>query len=87
MADAGGAPEFPPLPDWKKPLAAAGLKTLKGYGPAFQVKVLQGRKGGVPKERVLNALSLAQFRAHLEARKARRKATGKRRITGGCTAQ
>ena len=34
--------------------------------------VLMARKGGVPKERVLNALSLAQFRAHLEVRKARR---------------
>jgi DNA polymerase (family X) len=49
--------------------------------------VLMARKGGVPKERVLNALSLAQFRAHLEARKPRRRATGKRRITGGCTAK
>jgi hypothetical protein len=31
------------------------------------------RKGGVPQQRVLNALSLAQFRAHLEGRAERRK--------------
>jgi DNA polymerase (family 10) len=37
------------------------------------------RKGGVPKERVLNALSLAQFTAHLEARKEKRKTNPSRR--------
>jgi DNA polymerase (family 10) len=47
----------------------------------LQWGVLMARKGGVPKERVLNALSLGQFRAHLEARKARRKAMNKRRST------
>jgi DNA polymerase (family X) len=31
--------------------------------------VLMARKGGVPKDRVLNALSLADFRAHLSRRK------------------
>ena len=36
--------------------------------------VLMARKGGVPKERVLNVLDLAHFKAHLEARKARREA-------------
>jgi DNA polymerase (family 10) len=40
--------------------------------------VLMARKGGVPKERVLNALSLVQFSAHLEARKERRKANSSR---------
>jgi DNA polymerase (family X) len=43
--------------------------------------VLMARKGGVPKDRVLNAFDLAQFTAHLEARKTRRKATNKRRST------
>jgi len=47
----------------------------------LQWGVLMARKGGVPKERVLNALDLAPFRAHLEARKARRKAMTKRRST------
>ena len=50
----------------------------------LQWGVLMARKGGVPKERVLNALDLAQFRAHLEARKARRKAmtsADQRRVT------
>jgi DNA polymerase (family X) len=41
--------------------------------------VLMARKGGVPKERVLNALTLAQFKAHLEARKDRRKTKFSRR--------
>jgi DNA polymerase (family 10) len=45
----------------------------------IQWGVLMARKGGVPKERVLNALSLAQFRAHLEARKERRKTKPSRR--------
>ena len=31
--------------------------------------VLMARKGGVPKERVLNCLDLKAFAAHLEARK------------------
>ena len=35
--------------------------------------VLVARKGGVPKDRVLNALDLEQFSSHLEARKYRRK--------------
>jgi DNA polymerase (family 10) len=39
--------------------------------------VLMARKGGVPKERVLNALSLAEFKAYLKGRKERRKATTK----------
>jgi DNA polymerase (family 10) len=43
--------------------------------------VLMARKGGVPKDRVLNAFDLAQFTAHLEARKAGRKAVNKRRST------
>jgi DNA polymerase (family 10) len=43
--------------------------------------VLMARKGGVPKERVLNAFDLAQFTAHLEARKTRRKTMNKRRST------
>ena len=34
--------------------------------------VLMARKGGVPKHRVLNALSLANFRAYLRARKGRK---------------
>ncbi len=34
--------------------------------------VLMARKGGVPKERVLNALDGADFRAHLEGRRAKR---------------
>ena len=33
--------------------------------------VLMARKGAVPKDRVLNALSLPQFRRHLQARKRR----------------
>jgi hypothetical protein len=37
------------------------------------------RKGGVPKARVLNALDLPQFRAHLKARKDRRTAMQDRR--------
>lgn len=41
--------------------------------------VLMARKGGVPKERVLNALDPPQFRAHLDARKERREAKPKRR--------
>jgi DNA polymerase (family 10) len=45
----------------------------------MQWGVLMARKGGVPKERVLNALSLAQFRAHLAARKTRHKPAKKRR--------
>jgi DNA polymerase (family X) len=45
----------------------------------LQWGVLMARKGGVPKERVLNALPLAQFRAHLEARKGRRKTKSSRR--------
>jgi DNA polymerase (family 10) len=40
--------------------------------------VLMARKGAVPKDRVLNALSLAQFGAHLEARKERRKTKARR---------
>ena len=47
----------------------------------LQWGVLMARKGGVPKEHVLNALDLAQFKAHLEARKDRRKAMKKRRST------
>jgi DNA polymerase (family 10) len=35
----------------------------------IQWGVLMARKGAVPKDRVLNALSLARFRAHLRARK------------------
>jgi DNA polymerase (family 10) len=35
----------------------------------IQWGVLMARKGAVPKDRVLNALSLARFRAHLTARK------------------
>ncbi|MBV9692723.1 MAG: PHP domain-containing protein, partial [Alphaproteobacteria bacterium] len=45
----------------------------------IQWGVLMARKGGVPKERVLNALGLAQFTAHLEARKAKRKKPASRR--------
>jgi DNA polymerase (family X) len=45
----------------------------------IQWGILMARKGGVPKERVLNALNLAEFTAHLEARKARRKAMNKGR--------
>ena len=48
----------------------------------MQWGVLMARKGGVPKERVLNALTLAQFRAHLEARKERRTTTKRRRRSG-----
>ena len=47
----------------------------------LQWGVLMARKGGVPKDRVLNALDLAHFTAHLEARKTRRKAMNKRRST------
>jgi DNA polymerase (family 10) len=47
----------------------------------LQWGVLMARKGGVPKERVINALDLAHFKAHLEARKTRRKAMNKRRST------
>ncbi|TMJ41054.1 MAG: DNA polymerase/3'-5' exonuclease PolX [Alphaproteobacteria bacterium] len=47
----------------------------------IQWGVLMARKGGVPKERVLNALDLAQFREHLEARKERCKTTSKRQVT------
>jgi len=36
----------------------------------IQWGVLMARKGAVPKERVLNALGLADFRAHLDARRA-----------------
>jgi DNA polymerase (family 10) len=42
--------------------------------------VLMARKGGVPKERVLNALDLPQFSAHLEARRARRADSPNRRL-------
>jgi DNA polymerase (family 10) len=45
----------------------------------MQWGVLMARKGGIPRERVLNALSLAQFRAHLAARKTRHKPAKKRR--------
>jgi DNA polymerase (family 10) len=45
--------------------------------------VLMARKGGVPKERVLNALSLAQFAAHLQARRERRKTKLSRRASNG----
>ncbi len=41
--------------------------------------VVMARKGGVPKERVLNALSLDEFRDHLEMRKEGRKTSEKRR--------
>ena len=47
----------------------------------IQWGVLMARKGGIPKKRLLNALSLGQFRDHLEARKQRRKAMTKRRST------
>jgi DNA polymerase (family X) len=47
----------------------------------LQWGVLMARKGGVPKERVINALDLAHFKAHLEARKTRREAMNKRRST------
>jgi DNA polymerase (family 10) len=47
----------------------------------LQWGVLMARKGGVPKERVLNALNLAQFKAHLEARKVRCKTKSSRRPT------
>ena len=47
----------------------------------LQWGVLMARKGGMPKYRVLNALDLAQFKAHLEARKTRGKAKNKRRST------
>jgi DNA polymerase (family 10) len=47
----------------------------------MQWGVLMARKGGVPKGRVLNVLDLAHFKAHLEARKTRRKAMTKRRST------
>jgi DNA polymerase (family 10) len=43
--------------------------------------VLMARKGALPKGRVLNALNLAQFRSHLEARKERRKTMKPRRST------
>ena len=43
--------------------------------------ILMARKGAVPKDRVLNALSLGRFRAHLEARKESGKTTTKRRST------
>jgi DNA polymerase (family 10) len=42
----------------------------------LQWGVLMARKGAVPKERVLNALTLPHFRRHLEARKLRRKTAG-----------
>jgi DNA polymerase (family 10) len=41
--------------------------------------VLMARKGGVPKERVLNALSIAQFSKHLESLKQKRTSPKKRR--------
>jgi DNA polymerase (family 10) len=47
----------------------------------LQWGVLMARKGGVPKERVLNALTLAKFKAHLEARKERRTTKSSRRST------
>jgi DNA polymerase (family X) len=53
----------------------------------LQWGVLMARKGGVPKERVLNALSLVQFRTHLEARRERRDTSSRRskprKRTGG----
>jgi DNA polymerase (family 10) len=45
----------------------------------IQWGVMMARKGGVPKDRILNALSLAQFVAHLEARRDKRKAKPLRR--------
>lgn len=39
----------------------------------IQWGVIMARKGGVPKDRVLNALGLEQFRAHLDARRERRR--------------
>lgn len=42
--------------------------------------VEMARKGGVPKERVLNCLDLRRFTAHLEKRKAERLAASPRRI-------
>src|SRR5882757_261245 len=44
----------------------------------IQWGVLMARKGAVPKERVLNALGRAEFRAHLEKRRNRRKPPGQR---------
>jgi DNA polymerase (family 10) len=41
--------------------------------------VLMARKGGVPKDRVLNALDRTQFQAHLSERKRRAAVEGKRR--------
>jgi DNA polymerase (family 10) len=40
--------------------------------------VLMARKGWVPKDRVLNCLSLPQFRRHLENRKKRRGLSARR---------
>ena len=54
--------------------------------------VLMARKGAVPRERVLNTLTLAEFGAHLEARKQRagstsrsksRRGGGRLRVVGG----
>jgi DNA polymerase (family 10) len=45
----------------------------------IQWGVMMARKGGVPKDRILNALSLAQFVAHLETRRDKRKAKPLRR--------
>ena len=44
----------------------------------IQWGVLMARKGAVPKERVLNARSLSEFREHLQARKGRLRAAASR---------
>jgi DNA polymerase (family 10) len=49
----------------------------------IQWGVLMARKGAVPKDRVLNALSLNQFQAHLEQRKELHAAKPKRRRKAG----
>ena len=42
----------------------------------IQWGVLMARKGAVPKERVLNALGRAEFRAHLDSRRRQRRSSG-----------
>jgi hypothetical protein len=53
-------------------------------GQKIEMGVLMARKGGVPKERILNVLSHSQFRAHLQAHKRGQTCTAKRRATTEC---
>ena len=73
--------------DWRWCERALELGCLFGINPDAhsteeidntQWRVLMARKGAVPKGQVLNALSLPEFRAHLQRRKVRMRAATSR---------